>query len=485
MNRFWTMASGLFLAVLCGCAPPEPAGPTGVWQAEPEFQGAAGRVVLEILEDEEGQLGARLGMPDLGVHGLAMGPATLQGSELQAGPFRLTFDPAAGTLKGDLPEALVPVHRIAATFRRVASAAPVPEQEPEAPPLEPAWTYDAGAAIWGGVAADDSGVYFGDDSGMVRSLDLDGTERWRFAAEGAVRGRPSFAGDDLLVLSDDGRLYRLDRSNGETVWVAEVEAPRTRIAYGESGYRYDHQSAAPVIAAGAIYLGTASGALLALDAASGRIRWQFEAGDSITGNAAVADGVVCFGSFDGFVYALDTADGALRWKVDTGAPVPSSPAIHDGLAIVGSRSYDLFGLALEDGAIRWRSYLWFSWIESSVIIDGGAAYLGSSDAQLLQAFDPSSGARRWSADTGGSAWATPAVDGEVVYIGTAGVAGYMVDHRARFLALDREQGRVLGAFSLEPRGDEPVWGFSSSPAAARGRVFVGGLDGRLYAFDRP
>ncbi len=480
------MASSLLLMGACGTEPPAgPAGPAGVWEAAPVFQGVSGRVVLEIVEDEAGQLSVDLGMPALGVHSLAMGPATLDGSELQAGPFRLTYDPVSDTLEGDLPAALVPVHRIPATFRRVELAPPAPAGEADAPELNAAWTFEAAAAIWGGIGADETGAYFGDDSGMVWAVDLDGAQRWRFAAEGAVRSRPTFLGDDLLVFSDDGKLYRLDRSNGDRVWAVAVEAPRSRVPYGESGYRYDHQAASPLVVGDTIYLGTASGAMVALEAASGEIRWRFEAGDSITGNAAVSGGVLCFGSCDGFVYALDAATGGLRWKFDSGAPVPSSPVIHDGLAIVGSRSYDLFGLALEDGAIRWRSYLWFSWIESSAVLAGGLAYVGSSDAQLLQAFDPSTGRRHWSVDTGGSAWATPAVDGGTVYIGTVGVAGYMVDHQARFLAVERESGRLLGRFALAPGDAERVWGFSSSPAVAAGRVFVGGLDGRLYAFDRP
>ena len=73
---------------------------------------------------------------------------------------------------------------------------------------------------------------------------------------------------------------------------------------------------------------------------------------------------------------------------------------------------------------------------------------------------------------------------EAVFIGTVGVAGYMVEHHGGFHAVDRSTGRGLWTYSLEPSGDESFWGFASSPVAGDGMVFVGGLDGTVRAFSQ-
>ncbi|NIP92596.1 MAG: PQQ-binding-like beta-propeller repeat protein, partial [Akkermansiaceae bacterium] len=63
--------------------------------------------------------------------------------------------------------------------------------------------------------------------------------------------------------------------------------------------------------------------------------------------------------------------------------------------------------------------------------------------QRLQALDAATGEPLWAFGTGGSTWATPALSVEGVYVGTVGVADYMVAHEARFHAVDRATGEPL------------------------------------------
>ena len=136
------------------------------------------------------------------------------------------------------------------------------------------------------------------------------------------------------------------------------------------------------------------------------------------------------------------------------------------------------------GEPRWQDYIWFSWVESSATLAGGKAYIGSSDARQLLALDADTGGREWVFTTTGSVWGTPAVGDNVVYAGSIGVRGYISDHRPGFFAVEGNTGRAL--WSWLPERDESVSysGFASSPAVDGDRVYVGGLDGRVYAFRR-
>jgi outer membrane protein assembly factor BamB len=121
-------------------------------------------------------------------------------------------------------------------------------------------------------------------------------------------------------------------------------------------------------------------------------------------------------------------------------------------------------------------------VESSAALGGSIAFVGSSDAQILWALEAASGRRLWKVDIGGSVWGDPCLSDTTVFVGTVGVADYMIDHRAGFLAVDREEGAVRWQYPLaRPKGSK-LWGFTSSPAIDTERVYVGGLDGRVRAF---
>jgi len=238
------------------------------------------------------------------------------------------------------------------------------------------------------------------------------------------------------------------------------------------------------VAQGRLLIGTQDGRVLALDRDRGARLWEFAAGDSVIATPVVDSGRVYFGSFDGSVYALDAGTGALVWKHATGAPVVSSAAIHEGHVILGSRSYDLLALDGRTGAPVWTRYIWFSWIESPVTIRDGIGYVGSSDAAKLFAFDARTGRSRWELDVHGWAWGQPAVTDARVFIGTFADPHYVVKHQGGLLAIDRATGAPAWRYPLEESADGRTYGFPGAPAVGDGLVFVGGVDGSLYAFEQ-
>ena len=83
-------------------------------------------------------------------------------------------------------------------------------------------TVDANNWVWGTSAlAEDNILYFADMSGFVYAVEADTFDPvWqRQIASDGVRAAPLVAGDLLVVGSQDGRVYALDRHNGASVWV--------------------------------------------------------------------------------------------------------------------------------------------------------------------------------------------------------------------------------------------------------------------------
>lgn len=458
---------------------------TGNWVARPVVEGREGEFVLGIHADEAGELRATMRLPPIEAWNVPLGTAKLEGDTLLTGLGPFTYDPAARTLSGVLSPGLVPGREVSVVMSGVEDLEQPARRDDFGPEVEPSWTVRTGAPVFGSPTVADGVVYVGSDDGSLYALDAEsGETRWIFETRARIRARPTIHGGRVIVPSDDGFLYSLDRQSGAQAWKSRIGAtPAPRSGPFSEDFRYDHFSSAATVSGDRVFVGTLDGALVALDVMDGAREWSFGTRDAVMSTPAVADGKVVFGSFDGHVYAVDAADGSEVWRLDTGAPVVSSPGIADGIVIIGSRSYDLFGLALADGDVLWRFYYWFSWVESSAVIAESTAYVGSSDAGSVYAISIVDGSERWSFDTLGSAWATPAVTRDRVFVGSVGVRDYISDHRPGFFAIDRATGDPAWWFRAEQPEGEQLSGFVSSPATDGRRVFVGGLDGKIYAFE--
>ena len=479
-----SMGAALLVAALAA----QPAANTleGFWTATIEHAGEQTRVVMHI-EQVGGALQVRWSTPILDLWEAPVGTAKVDGDSVRIGPFALAWDNAAGTLSGTLPAALVPVHSIPAVFHRTDSPGRQPRRPLDAPQSSPVWTFDAGAPVWADAAYCAGAVLVGDDGGRLHAIDgTTGKERWTLSTGRPIRARAICDGGDAFVQSDDGNLFRVELKSGAERWHVPVAAPFKRLPLFDPKSRYQFRASAVVVDGSRLYLGTADGKLLALDAASGRTLWKFAAADAITASPALSNGRVFFGSFDGYLYAVDARGGTLVWKRDMGAPVTSTPAAAGGNIVAGSRSYDLTAFRASDGATAWNQYYWFSWVESSPTPFERFVYVGSSDAARAYAFDAATGRREWSTDVGGDAWGQPVVTADRVVVSVAGGVNYPMPHRGGVVALDRRTGRPLWQFSVDRphvSGSEYVpYGFAGSPASGGGLVYAGALDGRVYAF---
>jgi outer membrane protein assembly factor BamB len=352
------------------------------------------------------------------------------------------------------------------------------------PDPSPAWTFDAGSPIWAGPTYADGAVFFGAQNGEVTALDgKTGSRQWVYHAWGAVRARPTWFKGTLYFQADDGCLYAVDGRKGLMRWKQHItDEPIKRLPFDDPKSLYDRFSSDVTVAGDHLFVGTHEGRVLALRAKDGKRDWAFDAQGPVLAAPVVEGGTVIFGSYDHYVYAVDEKGGQLLWRTDTHGAVVSTPAVYGDRVIVGNRIYDLLALDLRTGRPAWKSYIWMSWVESSAAIRHGVAYVGSSDATSVYAYECESGKRQWASDVRGWSWGQPAVSDLRLYVGTSSQVGYPTGHMAGAMALDRETGAAVWRYPA-PKPDTGDYGFAGSAALGPDLVYFAGLDGRVYAFE--
>ncbi len=461
----------------------------GWWSADPVYAGESSRVVLHLLE-HEGKPTARLSIVAIGGYEFPLGTVTISGDSLDTAPFSLplTYDPARDTLQGYLPKDAVPVYRIPVEFHRSApydKPAP-PQWQINKPRI--VWTAETGATAWAGLERDDESglLYAGNDAGVLHAFDAQGQLRWKVTTDKPIKGRPAVLDDSLFFSSDNGLLYRLDKRTGREIWRAQIDqGSPPRIAPSQENSRWDRYGSSVVADATRVYIASRDKHLYALDRKTGKEIWKVAADDMMTATPALYRDVVVFADFSGKVHAVNVADGAQRWIYDALLPVAGDIVIANDRVLVGSRTYELIALDAATGKEQWKHYYWFSWIESPPVVRDGVIYTGSSDATHVYAIELATGKLRWKTPVPGWAWSRPAVNEDLVIVGTAGVGAYPGSRSGSLVALDRKTGAVRWLY-IDPPDQTIVdankgWGFGASPVIAGDVVYATDLNGRVYA----
>lgn len=156
---------------------------------------------------------------------------------------------------------------------------------------EERWQRDLDEQMVLAPTATEDGVVVPRRSGVTYLDAGDGSVRWRFDHDGnATEGAAAVAEGRVFVMSDgeDGSLHAIDLDTGAERWSASLRGEGT-----------------PVVADGVVYVSTLHNELVALDAATGAVRWRYESRLPLS-TPAVGDGVLYVVSH-GRVLALEEA----------------------------------------------------------------------------------------------------------------------------------------------------------------------------------
>lgn len=184
---------------------------------------------------------------------------------------------------------------------------------------------------------------------------------------------------------------------------------------------------------------------------------------------AVVDGQVFFGNSNNRVHTVDAVSGEERWSYETGRFVASSPAVTEDAVYVGSADFHVYGLDREDGTLMWSTPVDVK-VDHGVTAAEGVVYAGGRRGEnegAIHALDAADGTIRWTHQTEGWMWTTPAVGHGAVVFADEGA----------YRAVDLDDGHrrwALGAFPSSETapviGEEAIYVATGVPRAGRGMV---------------
>jgi outer membrane protein assembly factor BamB len=277
------------------------------------------------------------------------------------------------------------------------------------------------------------------------------------------------------------------------------------------------------------------------------ILWKFETGDRVEGTAAIANGVVYVGALDEHLYAINLATGKKDWEYEAG-PIASPASVHDGKVYIDDNDGKFQCIDAKTGKQVWIFETGRD-IKSGANFAGDSILLGSGDGHLyclskegkelwkfqvaggpvlgtpvvlddrtfaagcdstLHVLDLANGKELATLELGGQIGAAAAVMGDQFYVGTMtnqvlGIDWKKPEVKWTFESADQPEpffasaavtnkllitsSRDRHVYALDRSTGTEVWNFptggkvDSSPVVAGERVYVGSSDGKLYVLN--
>jgi outer membrane protein assembly factor BamB len=242
---------------------------------------------------------------------------------------------------------------------------------------------------------------------------------------------------------------------------------------------------------GVVFVSTGYGVLHALDPKSGSALWKQELKGSGNGRPSYFDGIVYLVSQDSVAWAIEAATGRIRWQLDHLSDVnnmsgSTGPAISEKLVVFSFGAGDLQAAFRGGGLTLWnatlaggRSGLAVATIDdiaTSPVISGSTVFAANSSGRIA-AMHLDSGARLWTAPYGARSLLWP-----------AGGSLFFVNDLGQLMRLDATDGSKVwsvdlpGFVSLRQRKSKDVVPHHG-PVLAGGRLLLASGDGLLRQFD--
>jgi outer membrane protein assembly factor BamB len=176
------------------------------------------------------------------------------------------------------------------------------------------WQIDAPTSLIAGVGADATTFAVVGDKGLLLTYDLDGKLRWQAQLSSEVLAPPAVGHGVVVVRGLNNHIAAYDSTTGKRRWSVERALPPL-ILRSAAGMAMDDKT---------LFAGLPGGKLIAIDLASGNLRWEAVVADAhgatelervsdVSGTPVVVGSEVCAAAYQGRVACFNSDTGAMRW----------------------------------------------------------------------------------------------------------------------------------------------------------------------------
>lgn len=306
----------------------------------------------------------------------------------------------------------------------------------------------------------------------------------RKVGDGRARGRhvtatPVIAGGRIFTMDGDATISARDERTGAEAWSVDL-APR-------SGRDKEAYGGGIAFADGTLFVASGYRFVTALDARTGAVKWRTAVSSPVHGAPTVSGGRVFAVDIEDQLMAFDANTGAVVWNfqaLEEPARVisASSPAVSGEVVVAPFASGEVNAFRTINGTALWTDTLSFTNRNNALseirdiagrpVIYRGDVFAGSHSG-LFGAISLRDGTRRW--DLPIATITTPLPTGDVVYV---------TDQEGKVICIARESGQVFWTVDLnagvKKRKNRAVW---SGPLLANDRLIVVSTKGEALALN--
>lgn len=259
------------------------------------------------------------------------------------------------------------------------------------------------------------------------------------------------------ALSSSWTRWGVDERNSRFVGASDgaltaEELPRLKLKWAFALGETDNARSQPAVADGKLFVGSETGAVHALDPATGCTWWSYEVGSPVRSGIVVSPAEagqparVFLGSMGATVVALDASTGALAWKTKVeehfAAVITGTPQLYRGVLYVPVSSFESV-LPLQP------AYSCCTFRGSIVAVDAATGRVQWKRYTIDEPAQPttkSASGTQLKGPSGAAVWSTPTIDEKLdrLYIGTGNSYSDPASSRSdAIIALDRATGKVV------------------------------------------
>ncbi len=297
---------------------------------------------------------------------------------------------------------------------------------------------------------------------------------------GRITSHPVVADNRIFTLDARSRISAVS-VGGDLLWALDITPPDEIADQGFGG--------GLAFEAGTLYATSGFGEVLAIDPATGEIRWRTQVDAAIRAVPAVSGNVVAVVSRDDVAYGVNSETGDLIWRVQgvglgAGLLGGSGPAIRGPVTVLPFRSGEVIAVLTRSGRRVWSAAVsggrrgfvraQINDITGDPVIDDDIVYAANQAGRLVS-LDRRSGKRNWTAQEGSY--------GPVLPVGNS---IFLVSDASEVIRIIAETGEVvwrqpLPEWSRPDKRRDAIPHFG--PVLASGRLLIASGDGKLRSFD--